>query len=420
VSKVGWLGLGKLGFPTAMALSSKGGHTIFAADPYPPSNKPEDWEYEEGMPEIFADGDYHIELCADPGAVVRETDGVVFVAVQTPHGPEYGGDRLMPIAPMDFNYRYLVGALRELSRSAVEQKKEITISVISTVLPGTYQRELGRFTNSYVKIVYNPFFIALGTTVTDFLDPPFVLAGAENPVDSEPLRELYRTLHGKLMVTTSVANAELIKVAYNSYMSLTIAFVNEMQQIAEEVGADIDSVIAALRIAPGLSSLRMVRAGNPDGGPCRPRDAIAMSWLQDRLAVPGGLFEFLVETRESHAQWIADCAEAWSDRKGSEDPLPVKVLGRGYKPGSTHVAGSPALLLANVIGCRAMGINEFLEEPEHEKAVYVIGTDEPELYKVKFPRGSVIIDHHGNFPAPTPESGVTVVRPGRTPTKVGT
>ncbi|MGH9711417.1 MAG: hypothetical protein ACRD37_12805, partial [Candidatus Acidiferrales bacterium] len=94
----------------------------------------------------------------------------------------------------------------------LENRQEKIVVVISTVLPGTNRREILPRINQYVKLCYNPFFIAMGTTIDDFIDPEFVLFGVSDEEAARTAQQFYRTLHDKPFYQTTIENAELVKV----------------------------------------------------------------------------------------------------------------------------------------------------------------------------------------------------------------
>jgi UDPglucose 6-dehydrogenase len=261
---------------------------------------------------------------------------LVFVAVQTPHRPEYEGVTRLPDEKADFDYAYLEEAISSvwLSRAPVV--------VISTVLPGTLER-LGRNQG----VLYNPFFIAMGTTIQDFRDPEFVLIGTDH-AHPGPLKEFYATIHDKPLFVTTIKTAELTKVAYNTFIGLKIVFANTMMEICEKTGADVDDLMDALSLATQrVISPAYLRGGMGDGGGCHPRDNIALSWLARELGLSYDLFEALMLARECQTEWLAGLA--FEEQNSSSEYKPITLLGKAYKPETNLTVGSPAILLSNIL-----------------------------------------------------------------------
>lgn len=418
---VGWVGLGKLGLTCALTLA-RHGHTVLG---YDINSIPEDILIGKVRPPEEAEWNTLVtEEVLDRFAVTTldilvECSDIVFVAVPTPHSEEYGGEKPSPWIRKDFEYQYLIDACRNVCNSAAKQHKDITLVVVSTVLPGTVDRVIRPLLNKHVKILYNPFFIAMGTTVPDFVKPEFVLVGADNPDDVEPLVNVYEQLHKQPIRVMSIPSAELAKVAYNTFISLKIVFANSLMEICHGTGADVDEVTGALAMAKQrVVSSKYLHAGMADGGACHPRDLIAMSWLAQRLNLSYDLLGEMVIARESQTSWLAELVKQWS----VNSKLGVVVLGQSYKAESPLLYGSPAILLAHYLssmGCTDLHVWEpFLtrDDPSVLPAnlsvpkVFVIGTDHKEFFNIGYPRESVVIDPWGRT---ADQDGVMVVRVGR-------
>lgn len=405
MSNVGWVGLGKLGAPCAATLAKYGAHAVYGFDVRGP-----DAEYPwSNLPAVNV-----VKSIED---VVAATDDVVYVAVQTPHSPAYGGTEPTPKEPREFEYRFLVSAVRAVCREALAQQKPITLVVVSTVLPGTFDRLLRPLVNNFVTPVYHPFFIAMGTVVKDFFRPEMTLFGADNPTDVDVVRALYEPIHDAPAPTMSIASAELTKVAYNTFISMKIVFANTMATMCEATGADVDDVIDALSVATDrIISPRYMRAGMGDGGACHPRDNVALSALAQRHNLPVDLMGFLNTARDAQSQWLVDIAHHWSELTS----LPICVLGKSYKPNVTLLDGSPALLLVNQLASEYGVLVEHVENIEDVNAndagdigaqVFVIATRHDVYQTYMFPAGSVVIDPFGYIPQA--QDDVVYVYPGR-------
>jgi UDPglucose 6-dehydrogenase len=396
--RVGFVGLGKLGLPVAHAIASHG-HRVVGTDANPAVEgylASGSVPYREAGLQPLLDA-YDIGWRDSIREVVDDSD-VVFIAVQTPHDPDYEGVTPAPRRRKDFEYAYLEQAYRTVCRSA---SMPTTVAVISTVLPGTMrQRIMPQGRNPSVSTVYNPFFIAMGTTVADFLQPEFVIVGEDQPGDADALVELYRSIHDRPIVRKSIESAELVKVAYNGVISAKIVLANWIGEICDKTGADADEVHDALAHATErLWSPRYFRAGMGDGGGCHPRDNIALSWLAERLDLSVDVGGFVTKAREDHVGWLAQMAEDWSALAG----LGIVVLGAQYKPDSDLTTGSASRLLADHLGAP-------LADDPTSAAVYVIGCRHSRYARTQWPTGSVVLDPFGCVPD---QRGVVVKRIGR-------
>jgi UDPglucose 6-dehydrogenase len=429
--KVGVVGLGKVGLPLALVLAEHGGHEVAGYDV-----DLRQVQQRLRAPATLGDPGFtalvergwssRFKLAGSVEAVVAHAE-VVFVVVQTLHGPGYGGETPMPAEPADFDYTQLKAACDELRLAALNQRKHLTVAVVSTVLPGTIRRELVPPTLGNpegVSFVYNPALISLGSVVQDLLQPDFVLVGADDREAAWQVASIWREINHRGQFTsylrwqfhlTSIESAELLKVALNAYLSSKIAFVNTLAQLCHHIdGADVDEVTDGLKLSRKAMGPFGLQAGLGDGGPCRPRDLIALSWLHHQHLAKPDPFRFVAEDREEHAHWLA-----WIVAGLAKDHrLPVVVLGLAYKPGTHLGDGSPARLLVHYL--RELGANPYPFDPVSDglgdgytwarRAVFVLATPHEEFLGWTYPAGSVVVDPHGLV---KDQDGVTVIRPGR-------
>lgn len=407
MAAVGWIGLGKLGGPCSAALAHYGNHEVYGYDPVAST--------------IDSAGLDPITRCVSVDEVVKHTDEIIFVAVQTPHVQRFDGARLLPVdgIPEDFEYGYLVNAVSAVTRAAEKARKHVIIVVISTVLPGTTNRELRPLLNPWTRLVYHPFFIAMGTVVNDYIRPEFALLGSDDPAAAARVADLYN-FHDAPLGMMSIASAELTKVAYNTFISTKIVFANTVAQLADVTGADVDEVTNALAYATDrIISPKYMTAGMGDGGGCHPRDNIALSAIAQRHGIPDFMGGLNI-AREEHTRWLAGIITHWADMS----KLPITLLGKSYKPEVAMLDGSPALLLADILDEAGVSFTHLdgyvsyedavrIDDYQRDEAapgVFFIATRHHAYKGFKFPPGSVVIDPFGYVETP---DNVVLVRPGR-------
>lgn len=338
--KIGIIGLGKLGLPVALAIENAG-HEVRGWDVKKSVRQiilSRELPYiEEGAQELLDTSD----ITLDTPDSISEWADVIFVAAQTPHQPEFEGITKLPRRRADFDYTWLKKAVSSVSDAKL-------VVVISTVLPGTIEREIKPLI-SEEHFLYNPFFIAMGTTIPDFCNPEFVLVGTDH-AHPGPLKDLYATIHDSPVFVTTVRSAELTKVLYNTFIGLKIAFANTVMELAHKTGADCDEIIDALSLADQrIISPMYLRGGMGDGGGCHPRDNIALSWLAQKLDLSYDLFESLMLCREKQTEWLADLL--------AEEEGEIELMGMAYKPETNLTTGSPSLLLASLLTERGIRYN---------------------------------------------------------------
>lgn len=414
--KVGFVGLGKLGLPVALAISSKT-HTVCGYDIDPSIS---DYLSQKSIPYLEADIDKffesgRIDLKPSVEEVVSCAD-IIFIAVQTPHEPLYEGVTRIPEARENFDYKHLQHAFKEVSKAALKIKKSIIVTIISTVLPGTLREVIFPHSNDYISICYNPFFIAMGSTIQDFLDPEFVLLGSESGDPENIMKDFYATIHSRSVYTTNIENAELIKVAYNTAISAKISFANTLMEIcSKSPGLNVDEVMDGLLLSSKrLFSPAYLRGGMGDGGGCHPRDNIAMSWLAQRLNLSFDLFDALMTQRQAQTEWMASVIEKISMQHRDQGATYVCLLGLAFKPNTNIITGSPARLLSGMLDER--GIVHAVYDPhvgaevdDFKVGVYFVATKHDEFMDFNFPRGSVVLDPFRYIPQ-NPE--ITLIRLG--------
>jgi UDPglucose 6-dehydrogenase len=412
--KIGFVGLGKLGLPVALALE-KHGHAIVGTDlSFKVKQIFETRTYpykEKGVTELLKKSE--LKLTDDLDEVIRESD-FVFCAIQTPHDPRYEGlTKLPPDDRKDFNYNLLKIGVQQIAQSCEKLQKKIILLVVSTVLPGTIDREIVPVLNDYISLCYNPFFIAMGTVIYDFENPEFVLLGCADNDVIEAVKSLYNTVHCRKVLVTTIKTAELVKVAYNTYISSKLCFINTMAEICEKIGGDVDDLTTAMSLSTDrLISTKYLQAGMGDGGGCHPRDLIAMSWLAKKLDLSYNLFESYNMQREKYTVWLATVIGNAQKAIG----LPIVILGKAYKAETNITVGSSALLLSNILA--EQGLDHYLYDPHvddfnfglEEPCVYFIATQHQCFAEWAYPKGSVIIDPWGYIPN---KENVSIMRIGR-------
>ena len=426
---IGFIGLGKLGLPVAVAMASKG-HDVLGHDADPARmNKDSKPGIEAGPHGVGSFDDELAKSTIRFGAMaeVAAHAEIVFIAVQTPHGPEYEGITPLPESRADFDYTYLKAVVAELAKLI---ERDTLIAIVSTVLPGTCRRELLPLCNNHMRLVYNPSFIAMGTTMFDFFNPEIVLCGAGNGDDHDAMERFYKTIVPRAhFFACSLETAELIKVAYNTFIGQKIVFANAMMEICQRIPeADCDDVSRAMALSTRrLISPAYLKGGMGDGGACHPRDNIAMSWLARKLGLGFDLFGGLMEGRERQAEWIAErmieYADPlpWADRLDYTAAGPLVIVGYAYKPGTDLTTGSAALLVADILKkrgypvikidprCDGGTVEAALAAIEGPPPVILIGCNHPEYVDVEWPLGSIVIDPWRYI---ADQEGVTVLRLG--------
>jgi len=420
---VGFLGLGKLGLPCAAALSVATKTKVVGYD----KNEAVKGFITSGTVPYVEDSIEHylqeakLEFVNSVEEVIKSSS-LVFCAIQTPHEELYEGNTPTPQERKDFDYSFLESLMYEL-RLALEQNpsQEITLVVISTVLPGTMRSRILPIlfpVRSQIRFCYNPFFIAMGTTIRDFLDPEFILIGSDDERQSKDLVNLYQSFSRAPIRRMSIESAELTKVAYNTFIGFKIVFANSLGEICDQTGGNVDEVTDALAAAnTRLMSGKYLSSGMGDGGGCHPRDQIAMSWLARKIQMSVDPFTWLAKARDAQTQKQAFMI---AELKRQNPYLAVVILGEAYKANINLTVGSPSRLLQYY--CKELGIEYKVLDPHVypdiewnlTAAIYFIATNHENFKRTIFPSESIVIDPWGSVVTSSLQpSSVRILRPGR-------
>ena len=394
---VGFMGMGKLGLPCALAVEMRG-HKVVGYDPSPNIKKILDTKklpYKEIWAQDYLDKtNIKIKTVEE---VVKHSD-IIFVPIQTPHGEKFEGTTRIPDEREDFDYSYLIDGLTQLDYELFQQKKETVVVVISTVLPGTIRRDIKPLLSEYTKLCYNPFFIAMGTVMEDFLRPEIILFGVDDKEAAQKAKKFYRTINHAPFYETTIENAELIKVAYNTFIGTKIAYVNTLMEMCHHLpNTNVDEVMNGLKMCnKRIISDKYLSGGMGDGGGCHPRDNIALSWLSDELGLKFNWFDNIMKQREVQTEWLADLIEEHSNG------LPINILGKSFKPQTNITTGSPSILLNNILEERGHAVfmwDPYVDGPfptEYgefdEPQCYFIGTKHDDFVNFPYEKDSIIID----------------------------
>jgi UDPglucose 6-dehydrogenase len=321
--QVGFIGLGKLGMPCAEAMATK--HDVYGYDIRPVSS--DTVKVEESI-----------------GSVVQKSE-MIFIAVETPHTPEYGGSEPSCHLPnKDFNYDVVKTVLREANAYADKSK---LVVLISTVLPGTTRRELVQCIDN-ARFIYNPYLIAMGSVAWDMVNPEMIMIGTEDGSetgDAKILIDFYKTImqNDPRYVVGTWDECEAIKVFYNTFISAKIGLVNMIQDVAIKNGnINVDIVTDALaKSTMRIMGPKYMTAGMGDAGACHPRDNIALRYMAENLGLGYDLFDAIMSAREIQAK---NLAMALVDQ-ANEKNLPIVIHGKAYKPNVPYEIGSYSMLV---------------------------------------------------------------------------
>ncbi len=230
-----------------------------------------------------------------------------------------------------------------------------------------------------VSVASNPEFLREGAAIHDFKHPDRILLGVEDERARATLAELYRPLHlnrGPLLFTDR-RSAELIKYASNAFLATKISFINEMADLCEAVGADIQDVARGVGLDKRIGP-KFLHPGPGYGGSCFPKDTLALCRTARAAGRPTRIVEAVVEvntTRKAEmVQRIVSAAEGVNGKK-------VAVLGLTFKPGTDDMREAPSLVI--VPSLHAEGADVHVHDPtadDRARALLPEATFHPDPY----------------------------------------
>jgi UDPglucose 6-dehydrogenase len=324
---IGVIGVGWVGLVTAACFAELG-HEVWARDIVAAKveslSRGEVPIHEPGLPELVAQNAERLHFTTDMAEVLEHTR-LLFVCVDTP--PTYSGDADLS------RVESVLDDLGDSSEHALVMKSTVPVGTgrsIQRRRPGT----------GYVS---NPEFLKEGNAVTDFMRPDRVVVGADESSDEYAKRvlALYAPLDAP-MVSTDVASAEMIKLASNAFLATKISFINEIANVSEELGADVQEVAYGMgldnRIGP-----KFLQAGIGYGGSCFPKDVQALKQLAGNTGYHFQLLTSVIEVNElQKRRTIGKLQKHLGPLIGKE----VALLGLAFKPDTDDIREATSLVLS--------------------------------------------------------------------------
>ncbi|MCL1982886.1 MAG: UDP-glucose/GDP-mannose dehydrogenase family protein [Clostridiales bacterium] len=262
---------------------------------------------------------------------------VVFIAVGTPSFEDGSAD-----------LRHVLGAAEEIAKHVNEYKVIVNKSTVP-VGTGAKVKELiktvlnNRGADCGFDIVSNPEFLREGSAVNDFLHPDRVVIGYENAKALNIMKDIYRVLYLNEVpfVETNIETAEMIKYATNAYLATKVAFINEVADICDVVGADVQQVAKAMG-KDGRISPKFLNPGPGFGGSCFPKDTKGFAKLAEDNGVATDIVSAVIKSNETHKLRMVDKIAAGM---GTLEGKRLAVLGVTFKPNTDDLREASSLTI---------------------------------------------------------------------------
>ena len=322
--------------------------------------------FEPGLDDLVARGTRsgRLRFTTDLATAVADADAV-FLAVGTPsrRGDGHADLRFVECATM--------AVARALTGYTVVVTK-------STVPVGTGRRvaQLIRDTNPEAEfnVASNPEFLREGSAIGDFMRPDRVVIGCETPRAEAVLRELYRPLFlsETPMVITSLETAELTKYAANAFLATKITFINEVADLCEKLGANVQDVARGMGL-DGRIGKKFLHAGPGYGGSCFPKDTLALARTAQDVGSPVRLVETVVQINDRRKGAMA--GRIMNACGGSVRGKTIAVLGVAFKPNTDDMRDAPSLSIVPALQDAGAHVKAFDPAAMHEAGPLLPGVE---------------------------------------------
>jgi UDPglucose 6-dehydrogenase len=309
--------------------------------------------FEPGLEEMTLDNVKagRLTFTTDIKAAVAESD-VVFIGVGTPTNKETGRADL----------KYVYAAARDIAAAV----KGFTVVVTKSTVPvgtGDEVERIIRETNpaADVAVVSNPEFLREGAAIKDFMIPNRIVVGIEDERARPVMTEVYRPLfinQSPLMFTTR-RTSELIKYAANAFLALKITYINEMADLCEAVGANVQEVARGIGLDNRIGT-KFLHAGPGYGGSCFPKDTLALVKTAQDFDAPLKLVEATVAVNDARKSKMTQ--KVVKALGGSVAGKTVAVLGLTFKPETDDMRDSPAITIVQELVAAGATVRAF--DPE--------------------------------------------------------
>ena len=349
--KIAVAGTGYVGLVTGACLAEKG-HNVVCVDI--DEKKVEKMKagfspiYEEGLEEIMQKNykEGRIDYTTDYESAYKNSD-VIFIAVGTPERSDGSA-----------NLDYIKKVAIQISKSI---EKDTLIVIKSTVPIGTngkieeyIRRNLNK--NIHIELASNPEFLAQGTAVHDTLNASRIVIGVESEWAEGIMKEIYSPFEIPMIITDR-NSAEMIKYASNDFLALKISYMNDIANLCEIVGANVEDVAKGMSYDDRIGS-KFLRAGIGYGGSCFPKDTKALHWLSAQNGYELKTVRAAIEVNEQQKLKLVRAA---AEKIESFEGMKVAVLGLTFKPGTDDMRESPAI--PNIEYLLDRGANVFAFDP---------------------------------------------------------
>lgn len=291
-----------------------------------------------------------LEFTTDIERTIKEND-VLFIAVGTPPKDDGSADLQYVLSVADDIGKYIDGYKVVVDKSTVPVG---TGKLVSETIKAKLRQRGVEFD---FDVVSNPEFLREGKSIHDFTHPDRIVIGCDSQRAEDMMKKVYRVLYlnNTPFVVTNIETAELIKYASNAFLAVKISFINEMSQLSEKVGANVQEIAKAMGM-DGRISKKFLHAGCGYGGSCFPKDTKAIVDIAAKNNVEMKVITSAIDANEvQKLKMVEKIANSMGSLKGKT----ISVLGLTFKPETDDMREAPSLVILSELIKKGAKIKTF-------------------------------------------------------------
>lgn len=325
------VGLGYVGLVTAVCFSNMGYHVIgldISKDKVEKLKKGIIDFYEPGLKEMLLKNKEHLIFTYDNKLAYKNAD-YIFLCVQTPEGIKG-----------EANLSYVFNAINDI----IDKVNHNCVIVLKSTVPVGTNKKIVDLIKKKIKnkicleVVSNPEFLSQGTAIKNTIHPDRIIIGSDNILSSNKVKELYSTLNTQYLITDSYS-AEMIKYASNCFLAVKISFINEISNLCEKVGADIEDVSTGMKLDKRIGEY-FLKSGIGYGGSCFPKDTKALKFISEKLKLKLNIINATIKDNEQQNLILIDKAREYYNNFSN---INISILGVTFKPNTDDIREAPAI-----------------------------------------------------------------------------
>jgi len=251
-------------------------------------------------------------------------------------------------------------AVWDVAHEIAKNIKSYCVIVIKSTVPVGTTKKIKKIIESKISsqnfdVVSNPEFLREGSAINDFMRPDRVVIGTESEKSEKIMRELYRPLklNETPIVSTTIETSEVIKYASNSFLATKIGFINQVADLCEAVGANVQDVAKAMGIDKRIGS-KFLHAGPGYGGSCFPKDVKAFKATAKKFNIDFSILDAVNSSNENRPQMIV---KKILDTRKFDSNSSIALLGLSFKPNTDDIRDSTSLKIAAILQKNNIKIN---------------------------------------------------------------